>query len=269
MKKAIAIIQARMSSKRFPGKVMKQLAGKPLIWHIHRFLEKCVNIDKIIVATSEDITDDILCNYCNENEIEYFRGSLNNVYQRFLRYTKNLNQNSIIIRATADNPLPDGYFVDYLLKEYYSRKVDYLSSVHEFNNLPYGLSLEIFSLNKLKRYYNSKKLGNNKEHFTQLFKNTVSNKNYILKDNIFKKDYSLHNYSIDNYSEYLELKEIFEQLKDPINDDYLKIINQNATNFRTKLSQEYSKYLVVGTAQFVNNYGILKNGYSTCSIINP
>ena len=80
----VAIIQARMSSTRLPGKVLKPLAGKPMIWHIYNRAKHCNNLDEVIVATSTDRTDDVLVDYCKSNKMKFHRGSLDNVLQRYL-----------------------------------------------------------------------------------------------------------------------------------------------------------------------------------------
>ena len=85
---AIGIIQARMSSSRLPGKVLKPLAGKPMICHIINRAQQCNNLDRVIVANSIDQSDDALYNYCKYNNIAVHRGSLNNVLQRFLDILK-------------------------------------------------------------------------------------------------------------------------------------------------------------------------------------
>ena len=81
--KSIIFVQARMSSKRFPGKVMKEINGKKLIDIIFDVLKKTKKIKKIVVLTSTNKSDDILCNHLKKQKINFFRGSLENVYQRF------------------------------------------------------------------------------------------------------------------------------------------------------------------------------------------
>ena len=77
--KAIAIIQARCSSTRLPGKVLKPLAGKPMIWHIAKRAESCEHVDQVVVATSTESSDDHLAEFCEQAGLGCFRGSLSNV----------------------------------------------------------------------------------------------------------------------------------------------------------------------------------------------
>ena len=134
-KPAIAIIQARMSSSRLPGKVMKPLAGKPIIWHIYDRASKCRYVDKVIVATSVDPSDDPLSEFCLKNAINLYRGSLDNVLSRF---TEILAKESYpyFVRITGDCPLIHPEFIDnqiLALKEFAADMVwcEYSSSVLE------------------------------------------------------------------------------------------------------------------------------------------
>jgi len=110
--KTIAIVQARMSSTRLPGKVLKPLAGLPVIWHIHNRLTQCKLIDRIVVATSTHETDDELARYCEENGIECYRGSLDDVLSRFLSILKKYPEYSYVARITGDCPLIHPQFID-------------------------------------------------------------------------------------------------------------------------------------------------------------
>lgn len=110
-KPAIAIIQARMSSTRLPGKVLKPLAGKPIIWHIYQRAMQCNMVDKVIVATSEDSSDDLLADFCQNNGLKCYRGSLNNVLGRYIDILKS-NDYTYFVRITGDCPLIHPKFID-------------------------------------------------------------------------------------------------------------------------------------------------------------
>jgi len=110
-KPAIAIIQARMSSTRLPGKVLLPLAGKPVIQQIVDRAKSCKNVEKVVVATSIENSDNPLVEYCQKINIEYYRGSLNNVLSRFLAIL-NLNNYDFCVRITGDCPLIHPPFID-------------------------------------------------------------------------------------------------------------------------------------------------------------
>jgi spore coat polysaccharide biosynthesis protein SpsF len=110
-KSAIAIIQARMSSQRLPGKVLMPLNGKPMIAQIVERASSCQRINKTIVATSTESSDDELAEYCSNSGIGVFRGSLNNVLSRFTSILR-LHPHTYVVRITGDCPLIDPHFID-------------------------------------------------------------------------------------------------------------------------------------------------------------
>jgi len=113
--KTVAIIQARMSSSRLPGKVMMELAGKAMIWHIWARAKRCKEVEEVIVATSEDKSDDILEDYCKREGIICVRGSLGNVLERFMKVVK-LYPCKYVVRITGDCPLIYPEFIDAQVK---------------------------------------------------------------------------------------------------------------------------------------------------------
>jgi spore coat polysaccharide biosynthesis protein SpsF len=108
---AIAIIQARMSSSRLPGKVLKPLAGRPMIHHIVERARASQRVDQVVVATSREPSDDFLADYCAAEGIHCHRGSLQNVLSRYLEV---LDQypHTYCVRITGDCPLIDPVFID-------------------------------------------------------------------------------------------------------------------------------------------------------------
>lgn len=107
----IAIIQARCSSERLPDKVMRNLCGYPMIWHIFQRASSCKNVDKVVVVTSEDASDDRLSSFCMNNNIEVFRGDLTNVLSRFTGVIKKYKCD-YFVRITGDCPLIHPQFID-------------------------------------------------------------------------------------------------------------------------------------------------------------
>ena len=108
---AIAIIQARCSSSRLPGKVLKPLAGKPMIWHIVDRARACRLVDQVVVATATEPSDDPLADLCRSEEIPCYRGSLSNVLSRYLEVLK-LYPHDYVVRITGDCPLIHTPFID-------------------------------------------------------------------------------------------------------------------------------------------------------------
>jgi spore coat polysaccharide biosynthesis protein SpsF len=110
----VAVIQARMSSSRLPGKVLMPIAGKPLIWHLVHRLRQCHTLDDIAVATSTAASDDPLAAFCAQEGIACVRGSLDNVLDRYRLAAEETGARTLL-RITGDSPLIDPGFIDYLV----------------------------------------------------------------------------------------------------------------------------------------------------------
>lgn len=108
---AIVIIQARSSSSRLPNKVLKPLAGLPMIWHIVQRARSCQNVGRVVVATSIEPSDDALAKFCEETDIECYRGSLSNVLSRYMEVLKK-HEYRYFVRVTGDCPLIHPPFID-------------------------------------------------------------------------------------------------------------------------------------------------------------
>jgi spore coat polysaccharide biosynthesis protein SpsF len=146
--RTIAILQARMSSSRLPGKVMMEVNGKPMIyWQVKRILE-ANSVNKLVVATSIDPTDDVLEDFLKANSVEVYRGSLNNVLSRFNRVADTYLSDALI-RLTGDCPLVMPKLIDEMVEKFYELDVDYLSNTLE-PTFPDGLDVEILKPTALK-----------------------------------------------------------------------------------------------------------------------
>ncbi len=109
---AIAVIQARMSSTRLPGKVLMPLAGHPMIWHIYQRASCCSQIETVVVATSTEASDDALADFCFQSGLKCHRGPLDNVMQRFLEIRAQFPSSKYVVRITGDCPLIHPEFID-------------------------------------------------------------------------------------------------------------------------------------------------------------
>jgi|APFre7841882724_1041349.scaffolds.fasta_scaffold00454_13 spore coat polysaccharide biosynthesis protein SpsF len=107
----LAIIQARMSSSRLPGKVLQDVAGKPIIHHMLDRVQNAKSLDGIVVATTTDPSDDVLENFCKQLAVPCFRGNLPDVLDRCYQAATNF-QADVIVRLTADCPLIDPEVLD-------------------------------------------------------------------------------------------------------------------------------------------------------------
>lgn len=161
----IAMIQARMSSSRFPGKVLKTLGDKKVLQHVYDAAMQVAGVDKSVVITSQQKEDDQIEIWCLQNNIECFRGDLNDVLKRF--YDASLEYKAeTIIRLTADCPLLDPQVVSQLLLLFKFSGADYCSNVVP-PSWPDGLDAEVFSQKALEKAYHEATLPADREHVTR------------------------------------------------------------------------------------------------------
>jgi len=164
MMKTVAIIQARMSSSRLPGKIMTDIAGKPMLQHVINRVQKARMLDLVLVATSENEEDDVVARFCHETGISCFRGSLDDVLDRYYQAAKYVKA-SVIVRITADCPLLDPHVIDKVVMIFSKGNFDYVSNIIECT-YPDGLDTEVFSLRALEYAWQKAKLKSEREHVT-------------------------------------------------------------------------------------------------------
>lgn len=163
----LAILQARMSSSRLPGKVLKEIMGKPMLeLQIERIL-RSKQIDKLVVATSDCKEDDAIESLCKKLLLDCYRGSLNNVLDRFYNAALQYIPNHIV-RLTGDCPLTDPEVIDDLIRFYLDGDYDYANNCSN-PMLPDGLDAEIFSFAALKKAWEVPTNSLQQEHVTLYF----------------------------------------------------------------------------------------------------
>jgi spore coat polysaccharide biosynthesis protein SpsF len=162
------ILQARMSSRRLPGKVLSQINGVPLIKYVVAQCQKAHTEGPTIVCTSIESDDTPVYEYCRDNGILVYRGSLNDVYDRFLHCIDEF-QLSAFGRVCCDSPGISSVLISLALNEFNSRPtVDLVSNVCQ-RTFPVGQSVEIVKSDTFCSASYKQKKGFSKEHITQTF----------------------------------------------------------------------------------------------------
>ena len=164
-----AIIQARMTSTRLPGKVMKEVLGQPLLSYLIERVRCCKNIKAIILATTLNSEDDPIAMFGSNKGVNVFRGSENNVLERFHEAATMFNARHIM-RVTADCPLIDPDMLAMLIEYYSSGNCDYVSNC-VYATLPDGLDAEVFTFESLDHAYRHATLPSEIEHVTPYIRN--------------------------------------------------------------------------------------------------
>jgi len=230
-----------MASTRLPGKVLLEASGKSMLEHLVRRLRKVESIDQIILATTKNPLDDILIEFAEDKEINYFRGSENDVMSRVVNAAKAFNVD-IIVEITGDCPIIDPLIIEQTIRMFKSNDVDYVSNAI-VRSYPDGMDTQVFKLDTLIK---SQKMTTNaldQEHVTRHIRNNqdiFTCVNLIAPPNLHYPDLGL---TLDEHEDFVFIKtiiECFEAQENPLfncqdtielirNDPALSTINSHIT----------------------------------------
>ncbi len=160
----VAILQARLNSRRLPGKVLLPIAGKPLLLHAVERVRRAKAVDHMIVATSQEASDDALAEFCHRHDVDCFRGSLNDVLDRFYQAGRSCHADDVM-RLTGDNPMIDPDMLDDLVTFYRAGDYDYASNA-TVRTFPRGLDAEVLPWRMLEHAWRVAELPYDREHVT-------------------------------------------------------------------------------------------------------
>lgn len=160
-----AIIQARCGSTRFPNKVFADIDGKPLIWHVVDRLKHAKTIDKIVIATTTNTKDDIIENWCKENGVACYRGSENDVLNRYYLASVAF-PSDVVVRITADDPFKEPSVIDAVVNKLINEGYDHVTNNFP-PSFPEGLDCEAFKFSALKESEETTHDTFEREHATQ------------------------------------------------------------------------------------------------------
>lgn len=202
-----------MGSTRLPGKVLMNISGKPVLAHVIDRLNQSKYINQVIVATSNDAENDAILDLCDSKNILCFRGSEEDVLDRFYQACKKFGVNSedILVRITADCPLIDYEIVDNTIKLHLDENNDYSSNTMPCT-YPDGLDCEVFSFNTLKNAWENANLTSEREHVTLYIRNHPEIFKLGGLTNDF--DYSDLRWTLDEKEDFILINEIYENLYD-------------------------------------------------------
>lgn len=255
-----AIIQARTSSSRLPKKVLKPLpfnGDVTVLQHVIRRVLKSKLIDEVIVATTHDVEDEEIVSIAKKENVKYFRGSLENVLERYYNAASE-NNLDVIVRITSDNPCVDFEIIDQFIESHIDNFADYTSNLTK-GDLPVGMSVEIINFDSLKKAYENAEYSYEKEHVTpfiykshpEFFKinNIIFNINVpdirLTLDTF--QDYALISIIYENLTkknEFFNLNDILGYFKEK---PYLKYINSSVfqKNQFNNLNEELEKLVEI------------------------
>jgi len=197
--KTIAVIQARMGSSRFPGKVLADIAGKPML---QRVVERVAmaNLDNVVVATTTLVQDDCIVDLCKINNWEWFRGSENDVLSRYCAVARSC-QAKYVVRITADCPLVDSRIITLLVRLVSWGGYQYGSNVFPVRTFPRGLDIEVIEAETLYHLARLPIDPAHKEHVTTYIRDNAGE--FRIRNLCHHEDLSGLNWSVD-YEQDLE-----------------------------------------------------------------
>jgi len=229
MPKVVAIVQARMGSSRLPNKVLMDIIGKPLLWHIVNRLRYARLIDDIIIAAANSERDNAIVDFAKENKIACYTGSENDLVDRIYKASK-YSDADVIVRITADCPLVDPVLVDKVIGVFLDGegKFDFVSNTNP-RTYPDGLDVEVFSFKALERVWKEVTDLHMREMIVLNF--LEHTEKYRLGKVVYKEDLSQLRWTVDYQEDFDFVKEIYKRLyqvgKPFLMGDILELLRRN------------------------------------------
>jgi spore coat polysaccharide biosynthesis protein SpsF len=216
MKKVCAIIQARMTSTRLPGKVLMNIEGKPMLWHVIERIKHSKKTNDIILTIPNTKENDILEKFAKENKIKYFRGSEQDVLSRYYETAKKFKCD-VVVRITSDCPLIDPKIIDLVIEKHLNSGADFTTNFLEGEkgitikrSFPRGLEVEVFNFLTLKEAHQQAKKQYQREHIDPyIFEHP---KNFHLASIKNMPDLSYMRWTVDEQKDLDFVREVYKKL---------------------------------------------------------
>lgn len=242
----VGILQARMGSCRLPGKVMMPILGKPMLMLQIERIKRATLIDNLIVATTDKELDNQIEDLCKLLKVSCFRGSENDLLDRYYKAAKKFNAD-FIVRLTGDDPLTDPELINNMIIKMKNGKFDVVTN-SIYPSFPEGLDLSILSFQALEKSWCKANLQSQREHVTPyIFDN--SNEFSIFH---FKQDADRSNlrWTVDYEKDLTLIKKIYELLY-PINKKF------STEDIYNLLEKDPSLKSI--NSDFIRNEGLIKS----------
>ena len=229
--KTVVIAQARMTSTRLPGKVLKEVLGKPLLAYFIERLQRVSLADQIVIATTINATDEPIVDLCRKLSVAFTRGSEEDVLSRYYDAAV-VTRADAIVRVTSDCPLIDPAVIDETIATFLHSvpRLDYASNSIE-NTYPLGMGVEIFSRQALREAHSESTKAPEREHVTPFL--YTHPERYRLGGIRHTKDLSVHRWTVDTPEDFELVTRIIEGLY-PIKPDFnladiLELVTEHPT----------------------------------------
>jgi len=217
--KVVVIIEARMGSSRLPGKVLKDVNGRPALERLIARLKFCKKVDEIVVATTTSEKDDALVAWATQNNVSYFRGSEDDVLKRVADASQEYNAD-LIVEITGDCILTDPGVIDQAVQTFLVNSCDVVTNCGEYLSYPMGVYAQVFRASDLVWVSDNISDLAVREHVSLYFyenPDTYKIFNLVAPAEVAFKDWRLQ---LD-YQEDLDLlNEIYKRLEPPYGDNF-------------------------------------------------
>lgn len=216
MNETLIILQARMSSSRLPNKVLLPILGKPMLAHQVARLQRIKTPHRLVIATSDEASDDQIEVLCQQLKVDCFRGDLTDVLARYyyaaIKFKSNdsaVNKMTNIVRVTGDCPLIDAEIIDNVIDLFVKNNSDYCSNCAPAT-LPDGLDVEVFSFAALEKANQLAKKLSEREHVTPFIRNNPQL--FTLSNFVHQPDLSHYRWTVDEPKDFELITKIYECL---------------------------------------------------------
>lgn len=237
----LGILQARMSSTRLPGKVLKEVHGKPMIIRQFERISRAKKIDQIVVATSQDPTDDQLVDVLIEHGVNVRRGSLSDVAQRFKEVVEEFRPEHFV-RMTADCPLADPDVIDLAINSHLKTDADYSSNGIK-RTFQHGLDVEVIRTEAFTKLLLQELTSQEREHVTMGIYNRPGD--FTINEVIQQVNVSDLRWTVDEPEDLLFVQTIYDSIFDSVPEfttaDVMKFLADHPEINRT--SRQYQNEL--------------------------
>lgn len=215
--KTVIIVQARMTSTRLPGKVLKPVLDKTLLEYLVERLRRVNLANDIVIATTTNDTDLPIVDLCRRLGVAVTRGSEHDVLARYYEAAK-LHHADLIVRVTSDCPMIDPAVIDRVIGHFsqHAGAIDYVSNMLQLS-YPYGMAVEVFSFKVLEEAYIEAKSQSEREHVTLFIYGHPER--YRLANVALDENLSFHRWTVDTKEDFALIEKIINELY-PIKPDF-------------------------------------------------
>jgi spore coat polysaccharide biosynthesis protein SpsF len=209
--KVVAIIQARMGSTRLPGKVLADIQGHPMLWHVVERTRRASTFNQIVVATTTQGADDVIADFCRKHGWDCFRGGEKDVLDRYYQAAREYAADAIV-RITSDCPLIDPGIMDETVRLFLAENPDYASN-SLVCTFPRGLDVEVMSFDALAAVWREAAQGYQRAHVTPyLYENPARFKILSVTED---EDHSAQRWTVDTPEDLEFVRAVYSRFERP------------------------------------------------------